>query len=374
MKPLSLLPFLISLCLSLLAACAPIQKGATQIISNEPKVNVAILKGSKDVEISGSNLRLVTNRGAKTVGENKLLIINDTRGYRLGRKIYPASSIGLQGRDIKVNGRGYAGEIILIKENGTLTVINKIDMETYLYGVINNEISSAWPMEAVKAQAVAARTYAFYKLNSKLDKPYFLESTVMDQVYSGQGSEDERARRAVNETKGEILFHKKVVAQALFHSSCGGHTEAAENVWGTDYPYLKSVEDRFCTDAPNYFWTYLSSYDNISSALAAAGYPPGSSREIRVLERSESGRVVTVKIDTFTLSGEDLRRIIGYSRIKSTLFNIELHDDNVVFSGSGAGHGVGMCQWGAKGMAEAGHSYRDILHKYYNKVFLKKVY
>jgi stage II sporulation protein D len=273
-----------------------------------------------------------------------------------------------------LNSRPYRGSLSIIVDSGLLTVINTLGLEAYLFGLINHEISSKWPLEAVKAQAIAARTYAYFKLGVNKDRPYHLESTVIDQVYGGSSAEDDRARRAVTETRGEMLYYGSDLARTFYHSSCGGKTEPAENVWGSEFPYLKSVDDEFCTDAPHYFWSYETTFDSLLAALEKNGYVARESQEISILERSESGRVLNVSLAGEILSGNKFRQLIGYGLIKSTMFDLEINNGSVIFSGSGSGHGVGMCQWGAKGMAEEDHSYSQILDHYYPGTTLKKTY
>jgi stage II sporulation protein D len=361
----------------LISACAPMEtqlyeSPVYKALGGQPEVRVAIVKGERKVVISGSTLSYNAGGRKGTLRKGRLLVEISGRGLRINGKNCNCSSVQLDAVDIKVDGRAYRGALRLIKEDGALTVINRIGIEEYLMGIINHEISSAWAIEAVKAQAVAARTYAYDKLGSRNDQPYHLQATVMDQVYGGSGTEDSRAIRAVNETRGEILYYGNEVAQALFHSSCGGHTEAAEAVWGRDYPYLRGVEDPYCTEAPNYFWIYQSSLASIAERFSGAGH--ASSRDLTIAGRTDSGRVESVYYGRTEVSGNELRKILGYGKLKSTLFNLRREGDGLVFSGSGSGHGVGLCQWGAKGMAEEGFGYDEILDFYYRGTELKKVY
>lgn len=357
----------------LMFSCAPVG-GVLKDSGGGPIIRVAILKGASSVTISGEGLLLDID-GMKVRPEQSTITFEVVDGaLSLGGREYHPQKLSIHGSDIKLGGRPYRGRLSIVIDAGLLTVINSLGLEAYLFGLINHEISSKWPLEAVKAQAVAARTYAYLKLGSNKDNPYHLESTVIDQVYGGSGMEDARARKAVRETEGEMLYYGNEPARTFYHSSCGGKTEAAENVWGSNFPYLKTVDDEFCADAPNYFWSHESTFDNIYAAMKGEGYSFTENNDIRVAERSKSGRVLTMIISGVELPGTKFRQLIGYGTIKSTMFELEVKGSNVIFSGSGSGHGVGMCQWGAKGMAEEGRSYRQILDHYYPGTDVREAY
>ena len=356
-----------------MVSCAPVG-GLLKDSAGGPIINVAILKGSTSVTISGDKLSINID-GMRLNPKQAILTFEAIDGVlSFDERLYHPKKLSIYGSNIKLNDRPYRGGLSIVFDDGLLTVINSLALEEYLFGLINHEISSKWPLDAVKAQAVAARTYAYFKLNSNKDRPYHLESTVIDQVYGGSIFEDERARRAVNETKGEMLYYRNELARTFYHSSCGGETESAQIVWGSDFPYLKTVADEFCADAPNYFWSYETNFDSILTALEGSGYFFNERQDISILERSESGRVLSINVAGETLSGTKFRQMIGYGLIKSTMFDLEINGSSVIFSGSGSGHGVGMCQWGAKGMAEVGRSYRQILGHYYPGTILKKHY
>lgn len=349
----------------------PLNSGGSH---NEPIIRVAVLKRVEKAIITGEILSVNINGKEEKKYSNKIVIESDGKGIKTNDDLYFSDTLDISGKAIKLNGKSYHGVLSVIREDGVLIFINRISLEKYLAGVINHEISSAWPIESVKAQAVAARTYAYEKIRSRKDKSYHLESTVMDQVYGGSGSEDERAIRAVLETKGEVLYYGGKLARAFYHSSCGGHTEASKNVWGHDYPYLRSIEDEYCMSAPNYFWTYTSDLEDIVKSLKNKNYKVGENDMPEIIKKDSNGRVVMFKIGEVLISGTSLREAIGYDRIKSTLFNMEVNGKKVIFSGSGSGHGVGMCQWGAKGMAEENYNYREILQFYYRGTEIRKLY
>jgi stage II sporulation protein D len=247
-------------------------------------------------------------------------------------------------------------------------------LEEYLVGLINFEISSQWPLEALKAQVVAARTYAFYQRNNRSAELFDVDSGVNDQVYGGVGREDSRSRRAVQETRGELILYRGSPIFAVYSSCCGGKTEEGENMWTGNFPYLRTVDCNYCLDSPHFLWNYSIDGEGLSVALQDTG-----SRVLgmEIDERSRSGRVLKITVQTERerrqVSGKDFRRLLGYDLLRSTNFVVTQKEGAYQFSGLGWGHGVGLCQWGAKGMAEAGMDYPSILKYYYQDVKIGKI-
>ena len=258
--------------------------------------------------------------------------------------------------------------------------ISDVPLERYVESAVASETFSDWPSAALRAQAVVARTYALYQAANSRDDRYDLESTVQDQVYGGAQTEDWRSARAVRATAGEVLVTRKGhVIQAYYHSCCGGATELPENVWGNSTAMKRTVKDPFCKTAPNYSWEYRLSPSDFGQRLEDANRPGGLVTSVRVLRRSQSQRAVSVKLvttkGTTTMGGNELRRIIGYGKLKSAAFKVTAEEDEFVFRGHGAGHGVGMCQWGAKGMGDTEkYTYRQILGYYYPGLYIRDLY
>ncbi len=277
-----------------------------------------------------------------------------------------------------VNGKKYRGIVEISPADKGVLVVNELPVEDYLVGLINCEISSQWPMEAIKAQAVIARSYAVYQKEARKNAIYHLESTVIDQVYEGCEIEDSRAARGVRETAGEVLTYDNKVIQAFYHSNCGGHTEASENVWGVPLPYLKGVDCVYCLMTPSARWEQTLSLKRIESLLKSNGYQVNGLRDIKAGKKNRSGRVIDLTLfsarGTLTISAVNLRKAIGYSVIKSTNFEVRTSGDDAFFTGIGYGHGVGLCQWGAKQRAGNGFDYREILSYYYPGTRLERVY
>ncbi len=279
---------------------------------------------------------------------------------------------------VLVNGKGFRNAVEIIPVEKGMLVVNELPMEDYIAGIINCEISSQWPMEAVKAQAVVARSYAVFQREARKNMPYHLESTVLDQVYEGFEHEDSRAVRGVQETAGEVLTYNRKVIQAFFHSSCGGHTEASQNVWSFGLPYLQGVDCKYCVESPSAAWEQMLPLKRLESLLKKGGYGVTGLRGIIPLYRNKSGRIGDLSIiferGSINIPAVDFRKTVGYSVIKSTSFDVRISGENAVISGVGYGHGVGLCQWGAKKRAEDGFDYREILSYYYPGTILEKIY
>ncbi len=334
---------------------------------NGDRIRVLVLS-----DIGSLNVKVGENVWRVMAGARGTAIVNGTE-RRLPVRFYP------EGDFIYLNNRPYRGDIEIVDGGKGLDVIDQLHLETYVAGIINNEISSRWPEDAIKSQAIIARTYALYQMRKKSDAPYDIEGSVMGQVYNGAGAEDPAAFRAVNETRGEILTYGGEPALTVYHSNAGGMTESAKDIWFHYYPYLLSVPSPYDSEAPNFYWEFTLAADTLKDLLESAGYAIGRPEAVYPENVNASGRVITLVIkDRFDrivkISGEDLRKIIGYSTLKSAIFEVTLKRGLLDFKGRGSGHGVGLSQWGAKGMAEKGYSYREILEHYYPGTVIERAY
>lgn len=339
-------------------------------------VRVALMKGVEVVKLDGDGILVADDEGKPlSVGLPVNLTVNRSGLSANGRSVRRV--IASAPEFILLNGKRYRGIIEISPFDKGMLVVDELFLEDYLVGLINCEISSQWPIEAIKAQAVVARSYALYQKESRKDAPYHLESSVLDQVYDGCDIEDSRAARGVTETAGEVLTYDGKVIQAFYHSSCGGHTEAVQNVWGYSLPYLQGVDCTYCLGASGK-WDQTLSLKKIESLLRTSGYQVQGLREIKAGKRNGSGRLADLVLVTargnFSITGVNFRKALGYTVIKSTNFNVRTVGAEAYFSGSGYGHGVGLCQWGAKQRAEEGFSYREILSYYYPGIRLEKMY
>lgn len=261
------------------------------------------------------------------------------------------------------------GALEVARTASGLRVVNRVPLEDYLAGTLGREVYSSWHEETLKAQAVVSRTYSLHRRARRSGGPYDLVASTRDQVYGGVGAETARVRAAVADTRREILVHQGKPILSAFHSASGGQTESAGAVWGEELPYLVSLPVPHEEDSPDTYWRAQVTGTTLGRALAPLGLRLGAIHEVRVLERSSSGRAHRLRLSgtegSETLSGRDLRTVLGEGVLRSTLFEVRSEDEGFIFVGSGHGHGVGMSQWGAEAMAKRGATYREILEAFY---------
>jgi len=272
---------------------------------------------------------------------------------------------------IYVGGRLFRGDVDIIrKENDKLMLVNHINLEDYLYGVLYHEVSHRWPMEVLKAQAIAARTFALYQVRQNRMQPYDLRSDIYSQVYGGSSSERWSTTMAVNTTKGKILVYEGDLLPAYYHATCAGSTEDASNMWKIDIPPLKGVVCNFCVRSPHYNWTKDIPLWSLEGKLRESGYKIDKIVSVNILSRNKSGRVDKMEIKdnagvSIVLTGKDFRQMMGPNELRSAKFEASVKYGSLMIDGHGWGHGVGMCQWGAFGMSSKGKKADEILKFYY---------
>ena len=346
--------------------------------------------GMLQAPISGGYQAIRVRPGTRVADFVEWIIEDRDRGTLLAR--IKARSFEVSGKNLRLNLKPIPGRLTLLPQDRNkkgLQVIANIDLEAYVRGVLPAEMPKGWPLEALKAQAIAARTFALYRKATKQDAQAFnrlpaydLESTVMDQMYMVPEEAAERqlglenVERAVRETQGMVLLsmsERPLPLAAYFHADCGGRTEDARRVWGA--PGAGTAIDGACPLNPRATWQLSISLKEITQRLRSAIRKPAPIEiyEIGLLERNSSERVSELKLkwsdgDTSVISSHDFRMAIGHEKIKSTNFEITRvveKNKSVVFSGKGFGHGVGLCQWGARRLAQGGADYRRILNHYY---------
>ncbi|KPJ61039.1 MAG: hypothetical protein AMJ46_03455 [Latescibacteria bacterium DG_63] len=418
---------LLSLVLLSLVGCARVRP-PVPALPKVPRVRVGLrvdsgtitvsATGEFEISIKGSARKPKLCRGGErwtflpgtgTGGEKGIEII-DPDGLSRGTMdvTLVVSSSGSESF-LTLGGERYRGSLEIFRSSsGLLTLVNVVDVESYLRGVVPNEIGGLTPeiIEAVKAQAIAARTYVFYFHGRYEEEGFDVLATVQDQVYSGVAGEKPVSDRAIAETYGTIVLYKGKPIRANYSSTCGGVTAAIEEVWPEKpVPYLKRVSDKkpyqkkaFCSHSSNFRWQEVwtgEEFESIFKTYFPRQYPnaraPSENEKlvnVKVGRRTKSGRVAVLEVITtdsvYRLSGDTIRFVIRRpnqqrSILRSILFDVDVqrkhgYAETVVFFGGGYGHGVGMCQMGAIGMARQGMNARQILTHYYRGVKLSRVY
>lgn len=324
---------------------------------------------------------------------------------------------------------------IMVKrlKDSDYSVINRLSLQEYLYGVVPKEMSPTWPVEALKAQAVAARNFTLQNLGKHINQGFDICNTTECQVYGGASAESPLSNKAVDDTKDEVLYYEGEIISCYYHANSGGETEDLSNIWSGDLPYIKGVLDPYSLNQPNATWMLTLSAEDIKSKMLAAGYDIGLYQGVEINERSEHGRVVSITLKgskgSATLPKEKMRAIFGYTVVKSMYFTLDETTErtlslqgkdrlvqtkqsslytisakgvqNITTSaysistsgvtpiveavsgtqksgnqltlyGKGYGHGLGMSQWGAYTMAESGENYETILKHYFTGTTLGK--
>ena len=265
------------------------------------------------------------------------------------------------------DGRRYRGTFTRRADG---TVLSTVPLEAYLASVVAREMSPSWPAAALQAQAIAARTYVLGRSDPKRD--YDVVTSEADQVYGGVEAESPAATAAVGATAGVVLRFGDAFAQVFYSSSCGGHTESSADAWagGATLPYLQGVLCPWCTKSPDYAWAREVPPEAVARAFpgAAVGTPTG----LAVAATDPSGRarafLLSGDAGTATARGTAFRAALGSRVVRSLLIRqitSGTGPGSFVIEGGGLGHGVGLCQWGARGMAAAGTSSEDILNFYF---------
>ena len=331
-----------------------------------------IIKGQKfsNKKIKGLTVKKENNTTSLFFDKNKQKI-HDLKNKE---KLVVKSS---DGRGIWVGQKRYSGILNLLVLDSEILVINILGIEKYLSSVVGSEMPAKWPLEALKAQAIASRTYA---LKQKGNPIYDIDSTQKNQVYNGLESRTYKTVRAVRSTRSLVLTYKNKLINALFHSSSGGMTENSQDVWKNEYPYLSSVRD-FDRNNPKLQWKKKFSSGELQKLFPEIG----GIKKIEILNITNTGRVKNVKIfgkyGSDQISGVDIRKRMN---LKSTFMRFKFIEDKKYISdndnsnnpiektlivfGQGSGHGVGMSQWGARYMASKGQKAERILKHFYRGV------
>jgi stage II sporulation protein D len=322
----------------------------------EPKVRVLLYRGSDPIQVGA-----VANSDEVRLSSTGELFVG---GKRRASGWMPAGT-----GPWRVGSRIVRGQISVTTDAGQIQVLNRIGLEDYVASTVGGEMSSSWPPEALRAQAVAARTYVLYEANRRKNAAWDVRATAASQVYRGVEAETSATRSATRATAHQVLTYGGAPILAVFHSTAGGRTATAGEVWGEDLPYLRVIDVDDEDDAPHTYWRVAFESKALSTLLESAGDSIGRIEDLKIERRTASGRVERLVVRGATgkkvISGRDLRILLGDLGLRSTLFEIRKSAEGFVFVGSGHGHGVGMSQWGARAMAREGASYKSILGRFY---------
>ncbi len=288
-------------------------------------------------------------------------------GHEVGRQLDLVVDDGF----VRYAGRAYRGVLRLVARGDSVLVINVVDLESYLRGVVPAEMQASWPLDALRAQAVAARTYVLARRSPAA--PYDVCATSDSQVYRGLRVEHRRSDQAVADTAGQVLTYGGTFARTYYHADSGGVIASSAEVWGASIPYLSAFQD-VTSNGPHSTWEVRLEPGVIGAHLSAAGFHVGSVHQVRVLATSESGRIARLEVigngGSVVLGASDARAQARAWGLKSTLFHMV---GDLVFRGGGWGHGVGMSQYGAHALAVAGYGYGQILGFYYPETQLQRL-
>ena len=355
--------------LALLLAAAVLTPARAQA---DETIRIAILQNAESAAVV-SSAGLIVQAPNDTVDATRQIIMEaGPSGLTVDGQLLRSDRLEVRGRDgeLTINGLTVGGRVIVKRQNGKLLAINEVPLEDYVKGVVPSEMSAAWHPEALKVQAIATRTYALYKMRQNARKDFDVLASIKDQVYLYRGRASAgAAARAVDDTRDLVLAYRDEPILAVFSSTAAGQTEDAWNVWAVDMPYLKGVECPFDLNSPWYQWRTDIALPMLEQRLRDEGFPVGIIASLAPATYTKAGRVIQVRIlhsgGELYVKGDDLRRVLGYTVLPSTQFDFDIVGMQVQFAGRGNGHGVGLCQWGAKELAERGYSAETILRYYY---------
>ncbi len=359
------------------------------LINDKDLVRVRLLTLSKSVQISGSGLQFQNLQKAyqpvaippsqskadirvmKKDGKSLwALRTSDSRPEHLFTDKY----LLVRGHGLRIGTKALPSKVLLSlnPDSQNLDVVGVLPLDEYIVGVLASEMPLSWPLETLKAQAIAARSYALAVIKERKDKSYHLESSVLDQVFRHIVKEDEndpliqKALQAVRETKGQKLYsaNSESVLKAFYHSDCGGKTTTSKTVWNSGVN-TGVVTDSSCPTSPKAHWSLRLTKEELRQKLNVPALP-----ELRFQREGISHRVATVQVAmngsvSQVLSANEFRQKIGFQDLKSAMFEMKEEGSDLVFEGKGFGHGVGLCQWGSRALGRQGKNYKEILKHYY---------
>jgi stage II sporulation protein D len=340
-------------------------------------LRVAIERGVNQVKVGASTAAIVKDSSGRTLGQLPGMSAYAAQAVPGGVALDKWQSglfwIEPTGKGfVYIGDRWFRGRTLVIPTEKGLTAVNWVDLEEYLYSVIGGEMNSSWPQEALKAQAIAARTYALYEREKQRNNPVYDLGDSPDrwQIYKGVSSESRNTYAAVDGTAGQVLTYDNRIILSVFHACSGGHTENVEDVWGNPLPYLRAVQD-FDQNVKECNWSRTFTPGEISSQISGIGNIKDMIIESLSPFRSVKSLRIVGDQGTKVLKGEAVRTAL---KLRSTRFTVSKDGNgNFVLQGLGYGHGLGMSQWGAYNLAKRGINHLQILGHYYKGVALTPI-
>ncbi len=344
---------------------------------NAKELRVLLADGLKKAQVQNSGLVYIYEEG----GKKYKVSAAETLNISLNGKTLSLGALKTQkpliieptkGVKLTFQKNTYTGKFYIVIKDNTFRLVEHTDIEDYLLGVLPYEMSYSWPVEALKAQAVSARTYTLMQLKNKKRTDFDLYNDTRDQMYKGSGKVYDSVREAVQGTQGQVLTYKGNPFHTYYHANCGGGTDDAKIWTGAKGPTIKPLQGHSCAydkHSKSYTWANTVPQKSINKFVNKNGLQ-GSVSKIKVADKSASKRAITLEFTTNKgkkeLSCAKFRLAVGASLLKSCkLTDIKKNNRGFAFNGHGYGHGIGMCQDGAKGMALAGKNYKQILSNYF---------
>lgn len=371
--------------LAVLWLCAPAAQAETP-------VRISLLQNQLQVVVASAGGLIVRpyRAGAPVLLAPELSTVIDVRpsagGLLVAGSIQTSEKLFVApfaGGELTVDGLPYRGSVLIERDaDASLRVVNGLELEQYLYSVVGSEVAASTPAAALQAQAIVARTYAVAHLGAHDDLGFDLHAGDRDQAYNGMAAESQPVVDAVDATRNVVMIYRNQIAQA-YYSACDGGYTADGRALNDAQPFLQPARDPYCPMSPYMHWSAAVPVAGFISALerrglSPAGLQPGEIRDVRAGNADLSGRLLSVVVvsshGSFTITGAQFRAAAGNSVVKSTRIGaIALDGDIIRASGAGYGHGVGMCQLGARGMAEEGQGVYAIINFYYPGVLLTQL-
>jgi len=387
------------------------ERGSThQFSGKEPVVRVAVARASDLVFRSSSTVNVQIRDQASNArqgglvlpaGENRCYVRGGSLvlgGRTMGKSVTLTIPAG-QRMAFDASPAVYGGTFLLLAEGDQVVAVNHLRMEEYLQGVVPAEMPASFSSAALQAQAVAARSYALYLTMRSAGKAYDVAADTGFQVYGGMDAGTAKTRAAVSSTRGRVLQFDGRVVLSYFHAHSGGMLEDDRQVWTADMPYYRVQHDEISNRTRDMRWRFSLTGEEIAARLREYGFSIAGVTSVRIGQRTASGRIGTVVVETdrrsvpssespmpkssldgassgriVEMKGNAFRLMLGAERMRSTLCDLEWQGNSLAISGAGYGHGVGMSQWGAQGMALGGASCEQILEHYYPDTRLVRAY